>query len=69
MAYLEGHGAQPPHQEDRHAGTIIHGTRDVRLEDRDDPTIVNPTYAIVRTVVDPGRVLDLANRALLSMSA
>ena len=31
-------------------GTIIHGTRDVRLEDRDDPTIVNPTDAIVRTV-------------------
>jgi len=31
-------------------GTVIHGTRDIRLEDRDDPTIVNPTDAIVRTV-------------------
>jgi threonine dehydrogenase-like Zn-dependent dehydrogenase len=31
-------------------GTIIHGTRDIRLENRDDPTIVNPTDAIVRTV-------------------
>jgi threonine dehydrogenase-like Zn-dependent dehydrogenase len=31
-------------------GTVIHGTRDVRLQDRDDPTIVNPTDAIVRTV-------------------
>ncbi|KAA0018515.1 zinc-dependent alcohol dehydrogenase family protein [Antrihabitans cavernicola] len=31
-------------------GTIIHGTRDIRFEDRDDPTIVEPTDAIVRTV-------------------
>jgi len=31
-------------------GTVIHGTRDIRLEDRDDPTIVKPTDAIVRTV-------------------
>lgn len=30
--------------------TIIHGTRDVRVEQRDDPTIVEPTDAIVRTV-------------------
>jgi hypothetical protein len=31
-------------------GTIIHGTRDIRLEQRPDPTIVNATDAIVSTV-------------------
>jgi threonine dehydrogenase-like Zn-dependent dehydrogenase len=31
-------------------GTVIYGTRDIRFEDRDDPTIVNSTDAIVRTV-------------------
>ena len=31
-------------------GTIIHAPRDIRLEERPDPTIVNPTDAIVRTV-------------------
>ena len=31
-------------------GTIIHGTRDIRLEERPDPTISAPTDAIVRTV-------------------
>ena len=31
-------------------GTVIHGTRDVRLEDRPDPTIIEPTDAVVRTV-------------------
>ena len=31
-------------------GTIIYGTRDVRFEERPDPTIVNPTDAVVRTV-------------------
>ena len=31
-------------------GTVIHGTRDVRLQERPDPTIVEPTDAVVRTV-------------------
>jgi threonine dehydrogenase-like Zn-dependent dehydrogenase len=31
-------------------GTVIHGTRDVRLEERPDPTVVSPTDAVVRTV-------------------
>ncbi len=31
-------------------GTIIYGPNDIRLEERDDPTIVDPTDAIVRTV-------------------
>ncbi len=31
-------------------GTVIHGPRDVRLEDRPDPTICAGTDAIVRTV-------------------
>jgi threonine dehydrogenase-like Zn-dependent dehydrogenase len=31
-------------------GTIIYGTRDIRFEERPDPTIVKPTDAIVRTV-------------------
>ena len=31
-------------------GTVIHGTRDVRLEERPDPTIIEPTDAVVRTV-------------------
>ena len=31
-------------------GTIIHGTRDIRLEERPDPSISAPTDAIVRTV-------------------
>jgi threonine dehydrogenase-like Zn-dependent dehydrogenase len=31
-------------------GTMIYGTRDIRLEQRPDPSIVNPTDAIVRTV-------------------
>jgi threonine dehydrogenase-like Zn-dependent dehydrogenase len=30
--------------------TIIYGTRDIRFEERPDPTIVNPTDAVVRTV-------------------
>lgn len=30
--------------------TIIHGPRDIRLEERPDPTIANPTDAVVRTV-------------------
>jgi threonine dehydrogenase-like Zn-dependent dehydrogenase len=30
--------------------TIIHGPGDIRLEERPEPTIVNPTDAIVRTV-------------------
>jgi threonine dehydrogenase-like Zn-dependent dehydrogenase len=30
--------------------TVIHGPRDIRLEDRPDPTILNPTDAILRTV-------------------
>ena len=31
-------------------GTIIHGTRDIRSEERPDPTISKPTDAIVRAV-------------------
>jgi threonine dehydrogenase-like Zn-dependent dehydrogenase len=31
-------------------GTIIYGSRDIRFEERPDPTIVNPSDAIVRTV-------------------
>jgi threonine dehydrogenase-like Zn-dependent dehydrogenase len=31
-------------------GTIIYGTRDIRFEERPDPTITEPTDAIVRTV-------------------
>ncbi len=31
-------------------GTIIYGPRDVRFEERPDPTIVKPTDAVVRTV-------------------
>jgi threonine dehydrogenase-like Zn-dependent dehydrogenase len=31
-------------------GAIIYGTRDVRFEERPDPTIIEPTDAIVRTV-------------------
>ena len=31
-------------------GTVIHGTGDIRLEDRPDPTIVNSTDAVIRTV-------------------
>jgi threonine dehydrogenase-like Zn-dependent dehydrogenase len=31
-------------------GAIIYGTRDVRLETRADPTIVDPTDAVIRTV-------------------
>lgn len=31
-------------------GTVIYGPRDIRFEDRDDPAIVSPTDAIVRTV-------------------
>ena len=31
-------------------GTVIHGTRDVRLEERPDPTVLAPTDAVVRTV-------------------
>jgi threonine dehydrogenase-like Zn-dependent dehydrogenase len=31
-------------------GTIIHGTRDIRFEERPDPAIAAPTDAIVRTV-------------------
>ncbi len=30
--------------------TIIHGTRDIRLEERPDATIIEPTDAVVRTV-------------------
>ena len=29
-------------------GAIMHGPRDVRLEDRDDPKIIEPTDAIIR---------------------
>ncbi len=31
-------------------GAVIHGPQDVRVEDRPDPTIVEPTDAVVRTV-------------------
>lgn len=31
-------------------GTILHGPRDVRFEDRPDPTIIEPTDVIIRTV-------------------
>ena len=31
-------------------GAIIYGSRDIRFEERPDPTIVEPTDAIVRTV-------------------
>ena len=31
-------------------GTIIHGPKDIRFEERPDPTIQQPTDAIVRTV-------------------
>ena len=31
-------------------GTIIYGPRDVRLEERPEPTIVDPTDAVIRTV-------------------
>ncbi len=31
-------------------GTVIHGPRDVRLEERPDPTVLAPTDAVVRTV-------------------
>lgn len=30
--------------------TVMHGTRDVRVEDRDKPTIINPTDAVIRVV-------------------
>src|SRR5512139_2753301 len=41
----------PPQQkETAMRGTVIHGTRDVRLEERPDPTILEPTDAVVRTV-------------------
>jgi threonine dehydrogenase-like Zn-dependent dehydrogenase len=30
--------------------TVIHAPRDIRLEDRPDPTIVEPTDAVIRTV-------------------
>jgi threonine dehydrogenase-like Zn-dependent dehydrogenase len=29
-------------------GTILHGPRDIRLEERDAPKIVHPTDAIIR---------------------
>ena len=31
-------------------GAVIHGVRDVRVEDREDPTVLEPTDAVVRTV-------------------
>lgn len=31
-------------------GTIIHGPRDIRLEERPDPTVVDATDAVVRTI-------------------
>jgi threonine dehydrogenase-like Zn-dependent dehydrogenase len=31
-------------------GTVIHAARDIRLEDLPDPTIIEPTDAVVRTV-------------------
>ncbi|GAA4632607.1 zinc-dependent alcohol dehydrogenase family protein [Actinoallomurus vinaceus] len=31
-------------------GAVIHAPGDVRFEERDDPTIINPTDAIIRTV-------------------
>lgn len=31
-------------------GTVIHGTRDIRLEERPDPAVLTPTDAVVRTV-------------------
>jgi threonine dehydrogenase-like Zn-dependent dehydrogenase len=31
-------------------GAVIHGTRDVRFEDRPDPVVIQPTDAVVRTV-------------------
>lgn len=31
-------------------GTVIHAPRDIRLEDRPDPTVIEPTDAVVRTV-------------------
>ena len=31
-------------------GAILYGERDVRFEDRPDPTIIEPTDAVIRTV-------------------
>ena len=31
-------------------GAVIHGTNDVRFEDRPDPVVVEPTDAVIRTV-------------------
>lgn len=31
-------------------GTILHGTKDIRFEERPDPQIVEPTDAVIRTV-------------------
>ena len=31
-------------------GAIIHGAGDVRFEERPDPTVVEPTDAVVRTL-------------------
>ena len=31
-------------------GAVIHGSKDVRVEDRPDPTIIEPTDAVIRTV-------------------
>jgi len=28
-------------------GTMIHGTRDIRFEDRPEPTIIQPTDAMI----------------------
>ncbi len=30
-------------------GTVLYGSRDVRFEERDTPTIINPTDAVIRT--------------------
>jgi threonine dehydrogenase-like Zn-dependent dehydrogenase len=31
-------------------GAVIHGTKDIRLEDRPDPVVTEPTNAVIRTV-------------------
>ena len=31
-------------------GTIIYGPRDIRLEERPEPTIVDPTDAVIRAL-------------------
>ncbi|HSB01480.1 MAG TPA: hypothetical protein VLE49_12585 [Anaerolineales bacterium] len=41
-------------------GTMLYGPRDVRFEERPDPTIIEPTDAIIwNRKINPGKVFDL----------